>query len=256
MIIIFFVAIEKSETSSEHTCQLCGGWFDTKIGLSNHVRGHLKRLGKTKWDAHKSPICVLNEMMQNEEKYEKILKALNSRRIIPRPFVAQKFASNDDFLSQNVIPLEAYHNGLKTEDTSVSASEEEGLSFLNECDETKAVLHDEKKNQSLTLIELLKNKRLGEERNPDISPQKIHNQTARKRFVQKCVLPLNEDSPLMYQPQKMDLTMQSGKKMFLAVLTFPKNPLIHRKCTSAEYFIWDSVHLILVSFPEDIDCER
>ncbi|KAM9621158.1 zinc finger protein 644 isoform 3-T12 [Morphnus guianensis] len=203
-------AIEKSETSSEHTCQLCGGWFDTKIGLSNHVRGHLKRLGKTKWDAHKSPICVLNEMMQNEEKYEKILKALNSRRIIPRPFVAQKFASSDDFLSQNVIPLEAYHNGLKTEDTSVSASEEEGLSFLNECDETKAVLHGEKKSQSLTLIELLKNKRLGEERNPDISPQKIHNQTARKRFVQKCVLPLNEDSPLMYQPQKMDLTMQSG----------------------------------------------
>ncbi|KAM6264069.1 zinc finger protein 644 isoform 4-T11 [Spheniscus humboldti] len=203
-------AIEKSETSSEHTCQLCGGWFDTKIGLSNHVRGHLKRLGKTKWDAHKSPICVLNEMMQNEEKYEKILKALNSRRIIPRPFVAQKFASNDDFLSQNVIPLEAYHNGLKTEDTSVSASEEEGLSFLNECDETKAVLRDERKNQSLTLIELLKNKRLGEERNPDISPQKIHNQTARKRFVQKCVLPLNEDSPLMYQPQKMDLTMQSA----------------------------------------------
>ncbi|NXD18985.1 ZN644 protein, partial [Spelaeornis formosus] len=203
-------AIEKSETSSEHTCQLCGGWFDTKIGLSNHVRGHLKRLGKTKWDAHKSPICVLNEMMQNEEKYEKILKALNSRRIIPRPFVAQKFASNDDFLSQNVIPLEAYHNGLKTEDISVSASEEEGLSFLNECDETKAVLHDDKRNQSLTLIELLKNKRLGEERNPDISPQKIHNQTARKRFVQKCVLPLNEDSPLMYQPQKMDLTMQSA----------------------------------------------
>ncbi|KAL9845912.1 zinc finger protein 644 isoform 3-T14 [Geothlypis trichas] len=203
-------AIEKSETSSEHTCQLCGGWFDTKIGLSNHVRGHLKRLGKTKWDAHKSPICVLNEMMQNEEKYEKILKALNSRRIIPRPFVAQKFASNDDFLSQNVIPLEAYHNGLKTEDISVSASEEEGLSFLNECDDTKAGLHDEKRNQSLTLIELLKNKRLGEERNPDISPQKIHNQTARKRFVQKCVLPLNEDSPLMYQPQKMDLTMQSG----------------------------------------------
>ncbi|XP_042729175.1 zinc finger protein 644 isoform X1 [Tympanuchus pallidicinctus] len=203
-------AIEKSETSSEHTCQLCGGWFDTKIGLSNHVRGHLKRLGKTKWDAHKSPICVLNEMMQNEEKYEKILKALNSRRVIPRPFVAQKFASNDDFLSQNVIPLEAYHNGLKTEDISVSASEEEGLSFLNECDETKAVLHNEKKNQSLTLIELLKNKRLGEERSPGISSQKIHNQTARKRFVQKCVLPLNEDSPLMYQPQKMDLTMQSG----------------------------------------------
>ncbi|XP_048352058.1 zinc finger protein 644 isoform X2 [Sphaerodactylus townsendi] len=203
-------AIEKSESSSEHTCQLCGGWFDTKIGLSNHVRGHLKRLGKTKWDAHKSPICVLNEMMQNEEKYEKILKALNSRRVIPRPFVAQKLSPTDDFLSQNVIPFEAYRNGLKTEDISVSASEEEGLSFLNECDEAKSVLHDEKKNQSLTLIELLKNKRLGEQRNTEISPQKIHNQTARKRFVQKCVLPLDEDSPLMHHPQKMDLTMQSA----------------------------------------------
>lgn len=203
-------AIEKSETTSEHTCQLCGGWFDTKIGLSNHVRGHLKRLGKTKWDAHKSPICVLNEMMQNEEKYEKILKALNSRRIIPRPFVAQKFASSDDFLSQNVIPLEAYHNGLKTEALSVSASEEEGLTFLNEYDESKPELPSGKKNQSLTLIELLKNKRMGEERNSVISPQRIHNQTARKRFVQKCGLPLNEDSPLMYQPQKMDLTMHSA----------------------------------------------
>ncbi|XP_073932613.1 zinc finger protein 644 isoform X3 [Castor canadensis] len=203
-------AIEKSETTSEHTCQLCGGWFDTKIGLSNHVRGHLKRLGKTKWDAHKSPICVLNEMMQNEEKYEKILKALNNRRIIPRPFVAQKLASSDDFLSQNVIPLEAYRNGLKTEALSVSASEEEGLNFLNEYDETKPELLSGKKNQSLTLIELLKNKRMGEERNSTLSPQKTHNQTARKRFVQKCVLPLNEDSPLMYQPQKMDLTMHSA----------------------------------------------
>lgn len=203
-------AIEKSETTSEHTCQLCGGWFDTKIGLSNHVRGHLKRLGKTKWDAHKSPICVLNEMMQNEDKYEKILKALNSRRIIPRPFVAQKLvSSDDDFLSQNVIPLEAYHNGLKTEALSVSASEEEGLSFLNEYDEKKPELPSGKRNQSLTLIELLKNKRMGEERNSAVFPQKIHHQTARKRFVQKCVLPLNEDSSLMYHPQKIDLTMHS-----------------------------------------------
>ncbi|XP_068949351.1 zinc finger protein 644-like isoform X2 [Petaurus breviceps papuanus] len=149
-------------------------------------------------------------MMQNEEKYAKILKALNSRRIIPRPFVAQKLASSDDFLSENVIPLEAYRNGLKTEAVSVSASGEERLSFLSESDETKAELSSGKKNQSLTLIELLKNKRLGEERNPDISPQKIHNQTARKRFVQKCVLPLDEDGPLMYQPQKMDFTVQSA----------------------------------------------
>lgn len=158
-------------------------------------------------------------MMQNEDKYEKILKALNSRRIIPRPFVAQKLvSSDDDFLSQNVIPLEAYHNSLKTEALSVSASEEEGLSFLNEYDEKKPELPSGKRNQSLTLIELLKNKRMGEERNSAVFPQKIHNQTARKRFVQKCVLPLNEDSSLMYHPQKIDLTMHSGKRTFMTIL--------------------------------------
>lgn len=150
-------------------------------------------------------------MMQNEEKYEKILKALNSRRIIPRPFVAQKLSSGDDFLSHNVLPLDEYHNGLKTEALSVSASEEEGLHFLSECGERKPELPSGRKNQSLTLIELLKSRRLGEERNSAVSPHKTHNQTARKRFVQKCVLPLNEDSPLIYQPQKMDLTMHSGK---------------------------------------------
>ncbi|CAK6442920.1 unnamed protein product [Pipistrellus nathusii] len=150
-------------------------------------------------------------MMQNEDKYEKILKALNSRRIILRLFVAQKLvSSDDDFLSQNVIPLEAYHNGLKTEALSVSASEEEGLSFLNGYDEKNPELPSGKRNQSLTLIELLKNKRLGEERSSAVFPQKIQNQTARKRFVQKCVLPLNEDSSLMYHPQKIDLTMHSG----------------------------------------------
>ncbi|XP_030045197.1 zinc finger protein 644-like, partial [Microcaecilia unicolor] len=200
--------VEKSENAAEHTCQLCGGWFDTKIGLSNHVRGHLKRLGKTKWDAHKSPICVLNEMLQNEEKYEIILKTLNKKRIIPRPFVAQKFAASDN-LSANAIPLEAHHNGLKTEPVSVQMFQEEGLNLSNECDE--AVLHGEKRNQSLSLIELLKNKRFGDERSLDVSPQKIYNQTARKRFVQKCVLPINEDCSLIYQPQKaMDFTIQSA----------------------------------------------
>lgn len=157
-------------------------------------------------------------MMQNEEKYEKILKALNNRRVIPRPFVAQKLTSGDDFLSQDVLPLDEYHNGLKTEALSVSASEEERLSFLNECDETKPELPSGRKNQSLTLIELLRNKRMGDERNSALSPQKIHNQTARKRFVQKCVLPLNDDSPLMYQPQKMDLTVHSGKRTLVTVI--------------------------------------
>ncbi|XP_075471683.1 zinc finger protein 644 isoform X2 [Ascaphus truei] len=197
--------IEKSESPSEHMCTLCGGWFDTKIGLSNHVRGHLKRLGKTKWDAHKSPICVLNEMLQNEEKYEQILKALSSRRIIHRPFVAQK-PSSDGSLTPNAVPLEAHRNGLKTETVSEQMLQE-GLHLPNQCDE--ANMHVKRRNQPLSLIELLKVKRSDEEKNAETSPQKV-NQTARKRFVQKCLLPLNEDCSLMYHPHKMfDFAMQS-----------------------------------------------
>uniref|UniRef100_A0A3P8XAZ1 C2H2-type domain-containing protein n=1 Tax=Esox lucius TaxID=8010 RepID=A0A3P8XAZ1_ESOLU len=46
---------EKPESQAEHTCPLCWGWFDTKTGLSNHVRGHLKRIGKTITGTSKSP---------------------------------------------------------------------------------------------------------------------------------------------------------------------------------------------------------
>lgn len=68
----------------------------------------------------------------------------------------------------------------KTEALSVSASEEEGLSFLNEYDETKPELPSGKKNQSLTLIELLKNKGWEKKKNSSVSPQKIHNQNCKK----------------------------------------------------------------------------
>ncbi|XP_053568678.1 zinc finger protein 644 isoform X1 [Bombina bombina] len=196
--------IEKSESPSEHTCTLCGGWFDTKIGLSNHVRGHLKRLGKTKWDSHKSPICVLNEMLQNEETYEEILKALNSRRT-HKPFTEQKSSSNNDCLTTNTIPLEAHRNGLKTDVLSEKILHE-GLSLAKHCDQTSVRVE---KDKPLSLIELLKMKRSCEDKNVDNFPQKV-NQTARKRFIQKCLLPLNEDCSLMYNPHKaFDFTMQS-----------------------------------------------
>ncbi|KAM8930983.1 zinc finger protein 644 isoform 2-T2 [Pelodytes ibericus] len=197
--------VEKSESPSEHTCTLCGGWFDSKIGLSNHVRGHLKRLGKTKWDAHKSPICVLNEMLQNEEKYEQILKALSGRRTIHRPFSAQKPCS-DDSVSTNAIPLEAHHNGLSSEDVC-DQTLQEGLRFPSDFHDRVV---DSEKDQPLSLIELLKMKRSDDEKNMETSPQKV-NQTARKRFMQKCLLPLNEDCSLMCNSHKtIDFALQSG----------------------------------------------
>ncbi|KAG8555737.1 hypothetical protein GDO81_017793 [Engystomops pustulosus] len=194
--------VEKSESPSEHTCALCGGWFDTKIGLSNHVRGHLKRLGKNKWDAHKSPICVLNEMLQNEEKYEQLLKVLNNRRTVHRPYSSHKTSSND-YTKSHAVHHEAHRNGLKTD--SVSGHMEEGL-HLSEGDEAGG--HAEK-DKPLSLIELLKLKKSGEERNME-SSQKV-NQTARKRFIQKCLHPHNEDCSLMCHSHRgMDFALQSG----------------------------------------------
>ncbi|KAE8610649.1 hypothetical protein XENTR_v10012194 [Xenopus tropicalis] len=196
-------AIEKSESPSEHTCALCGGWFDTKIGLSNHVRGHLKRIGKTKWDANKSPICVLNEMLQNEEKYEQILKALSNRRPVHKPFIAQKPSSNNS--ASTALPLEARHNGLKLGATS----DVEGLPLSNECNKANI---DADKDQPFSLIELLKMKRLGQGKNVEHSAQKI-SQTARKRFIQKCLHPLNEDcSSMCNQHKSMDYAMHAEFK--------------------------------------------
>lgn len=191
--------VEKSESPSEHTCALCGGWFDTKIGLSNHVRGHLKRLGKNKWDAHKSPICVLNEMLQNEEKYEQLLKVLNNRRTVHRPYSHK--TSNDS--KSNAAHHEAHRNGLKTD--TVSGRMEDGL-HLSECEEAGG-LHQ--KDKPLSLIELLKLKKSGEDKNMEYA-QKV-NQTARKRFIQKCLHPLTEDCSLMCNSHRsMDFALQSG----------------------------------------------
>lgn len=207
------IVIEKSESPSEHTCALCGGWFDTKIGLSNHVRGHLKRLGKNKWDAHKSPICVLNEMLQNEEKYEQLLKILNNRRPFQRPAhrpVSAHRPSRNGFSKTSVAPTE-HCNGLKTDAVSEQILQE-GL-CPSECD---GISPPGDKDQSASLPEFLKVKKSGEDKNLD-SSQKV-NQTARKRLTQKCLHPLNEDCSLMCNSQKnIDLALHSGKETFLNI---------------------------------------
>ncbi|XP_072276005.1 zinc finger protein 644 isoform X2 [Pyxicephalus adspersus] len=197
--------IEKSESPSEHTCALCGGWFDTKIGLSNHVRGHLKRLGKNKWDAHKSPICVLNEMLQCEEKYEQLLKILNNRRPFQRPahrtFSAHRPSRNDSSKT-NAASTEEHCNGLQNDAGSEQVFEE-GL-CPNECDETC-----QPGDKTFLFPEFVKVKKSGENKNSE-SSQKV-NQTARKRMTQKCLHSLNEDCSLMCSSQKnFDFALHPG----------------------------------------------
>uniref|UniRef100_A0A671K7V3 Zinc finger protein 644-like n=1 Tax=Sinocyclocheilus anshuiensis TaxID=1608454 RepID=A0A671K7V3_9TELE len=102
--------IHKPESKTEHTCPLCLGWFDTKTGLSNHVRGHLKRIGKPISGAIKSPLCILMELLQDETEYRNIMRVFGSRLCLSKPFVSQKFASSDGlFLTSSGIPMKIHH---------------------------------------------------------------------------------------------------------------------------------------------------
>ncbi|XP_061098293.1 zinc finger protein 644-like [Conger conger] len=163
----------KTESQTEHTCPLCGGWFDTKTGLSNHVRGHLKRIGKTITSTSKSPLCILNEMMQDEEEYRNILQVLNKKQFLSRPFVSQKFAGSDGlFLSPTGVPVKIQHigqDGKPWGPAVTSGPEEESVDK-----EPAGTKPGVKAPNSSTLIELLKKKKLDEE------IEKNRSQTARK----------------------------------------------------------------------------
>jgi len=101
---------DKPESKTEHTCPLCLGWFDTKTGLSNHVRGHLKRIGKPISGASKSPLCILTELLQDEAEYQNIMRVFGSRPHFSKPYVSQKFASSDGlFLTSSGIPMKIHH---------------------------------------------------------------------------------------------------------------------------------------------------
>lgn len=95
----------KPETQGEHTCPLCWGWFDTKTGLSNHVRGHLKRIGRSVTSSSsKSPLCILNELLKDQKEHGNILRVLNKSP--SRPSASQKIiSSNGLFLMHTGIPV-------------------------------------------------------------------------------------------------------------------------------------------------------
>ncbi|XP_064845403.1 zinc finger protein 644-like [Oncorhynchus masou masou] len=126
---------EKPESQAEHTCPLCWGWFDTKTGLSNHVRGHLKQIGKTSTSTSKSPVCILNELLKDEQEHQNILQILNRKQLISRPTISQKFIGSDGlFLTPMGIPVKVQHgcqlgqNGTPTPwDPSANTPRQEGV---------------------------------------------------------------------------------------------------------------------------------
>ncbi|XP_028667259.1 zinc finger protein 644 isoform X2 [Erpetoichthys calabaricus] len=207
--------VEKSESPTEHTCPLCGGWFDTKTGLSNHVRGHLKRIGKTKHSTSKSPVCILNEMLQNEEDYKHILKVLSKKRFLSRPFVSQKFATSDGlFLSPTGIPIKVQHTSQESKlwESSTPPPDEEFSD--NQFSDSKL---ENESPQSASLLELLRKKKVGEETDTN----KNRCQTARKRLAAS---PHKENSALNPQVKTTELYWQTDKNE-------PKKVCIHCNAT-------------------------
>ncbi|MCJ8729638.1 hypothetical protein PDJAM_G00108770 [Pangasius djambal] len=156
---------DKPESQTEHTCPLCLGWFDTKTGLSNHVRGHLKRIGKPISGVSKSPLCILTELLQDENEHRNVLRALEAKPRLSRPFISQKFAGSEGlFLTPTGVPVKIQHsaNRLVSEEGEKRKRREEKMN----------------ENRESTLVELLKRQRLDQE-----LAVACHSKTARARFI-------------------------------------------------------------------------
>ncbi|XP_037642625.1 zinc finger protein 644a isoform X2 [Sebastes umbrosus] len=74
---------EESETDtvkSIHSCPLCGDSFDNRTGQSNHIRGHLKKLGRSFASKSKSPLVLLRELMRDKKEFQRAIQILGKRR--------------------------------------------------------------------------------------------------------------------------------------------------------------------------------
>ncbi|XP_071392898.1 zinc finger protein 644-like [Centroberyx affinis] len=167
---------EKPESQGEHTCPLCWGWFDTKTGLSNHVRGHLKRIGRTVTSNNKSPVCILNELLQDKKEHQNILQIFNKNQFPSRPFVSQKFInSNGLFLMRAGIPVKIQY-GMRSPTPLGSWAPKQ------EAEEKKPQVEAQRSSEppSSTLVELLKARQKDmelKERNGSYATRKHFNMT-------------------------------------------------------------------------------
>ncbi|KAG7228655.1 hypothetical protein INR49_008431 [Caranx melampygus] len=146
----------KPDTQGEHTCPLCWGWFDTKTGLSNHVRGHLKRIGRSVTSTSKSPLCILNELLQDKKEHGNILQLLNQDHLPTGPSVSQRFISSSGLvLTHTALPAKHQYE-MKSPQAMGGKQETQALSERNK---PQAEAQTSVKNSSSTLVELLKTRR-------------------------------------------------------------------------------------------------
>ncbi|XP_070973967.1 zinc finger protein 644-like [Oncorhynchus clarkii lewisi] len=97
-----------------HSCPLCGDSFDNKTGLSNHVRGHLKRLGKTIATKSKSPMLLLRELMRDKREFQRALQILGKKRIPSHSRIPSKQAISNHLTPPKWNPIQNLYNNAKS----------------------------------------------------------------------------------------------------------------------------------------------
>ncbi|KAF7700407.1 zinc finger protein 644a isoform X1 [Silurus meridionalis] len=161
-----------SEPKSELTCPLCRQRFETKTGLSNHVRGHLKRLRKPcSTSAAKSPVVILKELMRDKKQFQKKLRALKKKCRSRGSFYPFKFSNG---LVISTAKVQRFAQGAKQHGQVSSRLAEEKKRTESNKDPTKG-------SPSSDLIGILKKRRAHEEAKAKTL------QTARKALVVNAV---------------------------------------------------------------------
>ncbi|XP_061775853.1 zinc finger protein 644a [Nerophis ophidion] len=69
-----------SEDPGLHSCPLCGGFFSNRKGQSNHVRGHLKKIGRGYLSKNRSPLIAFKELMRNKKEYLRAVEILGKKQ--------------------------------------------------------------------------------------------------------------------------------------------------------------------------------
>ncbi|XP_026790801.2 zinc finger protein 644a isoform X1 [Pangasianodon hypophthalmus] len=164
---------QPSEPKSELTCPLCREWFDTKTGLSNHVRGHLKRLGKPcSTSTTKSPVIILKELMRDKKQFQIKLQALEKKCRSRNSIYPFKFSNG---LIISTAKVQRFAQGGKRHGHVSSRSAEEKKRTESNKDAMKG-------SPSSDLIGILKKRRAHEEAKVKTLPQ-----TARKALLVNAV---------------------------------------------------------------------
>ncbi|KAI4874993.1 hypothetical protein NFI96_017656, partial [Prochilodus magdalenae] len=169
------------EHKTEFICPLCREWFETRTGLSNHVRGHLKRLlGKAASATNKSPVKALKELMRDKKQFHLKLQTLEKKCRAAKQLYPFRIVNG---LIYSTAKVQRFAQNVKRPGQISCQSGEE-----KKRTEIKDVM---KGSPSSDLIGILKKRRAHEE-----AKAKSSLQTARKALF---VSPVKDRGPALHQ---------------------------------------------------------